>query len=57
LRQVAYGEDIKQGTAAKYEILTDNNEARNAVQLEILKARLQPQQTGGQDNGMQGKER
>lgn len=42
LRQVAYGEDIKQGTAAKYKIITDNNAAKNQVLVEAAKAKANP---------------
>jgi hypothetical protein len=47
LKQVAYGEEIKQGTAAKYKIMTDNNAAQNTVMVEAAKARINPKPVGG----------
>lgn len=48
LQQAAAAEDIKQGTAAKYQIVTDNNEAKNQILVESAKARMNPKPTVGQ---------
>ena len=42
LQQIAYGEDIKQGTAAKYEIIVDNNEAKNQIIVSKATAQEKP---------------
>jgi hypothetical protein len=54
LQQVRYGEEIKQGTSAKYEMVVDNNQARLDVIVEAAKAKLAPKQEP--NDGMQGKE-
>lgn len=54
LQQVRYGEEIKQGTSAKYEMAVDNNQARLDVIVEAAKAKLAPKQEP--NDGMQGKE-
>jgi hypothetical protein len=46
LQQVAYGEDIKSGTAAKYQIMTDNNKAKNDILIERTKAEKEKPHVG-----------
>jgi hypothetical protein len=47
LKMVSYGEEIKQGTAAKYKVMTDNNEAKNKILIERTKAQANPKPTIG----------
>ncbi|MFA5340194.1 MAG: hypothetical protein WC332_00310 [Clostridia bacterium] len=44
LQQIAYGKEIELGTAAKYEIITDNNEAKNQIIIDKAKAQNEPKQ-------------
>jgi hypothetical protein len=54
LKQVAYGEDIKQGTDAKYQMIVDNNAAKNQIIIEREKA---DQLRKENHNGMQEEKR
>lgn len=48
LQMVAYGEDIKQGTETKYNIIESNNDAKNQILVEVAKSKLQGNNNAGQ---------